>query len=71
MLMMMDEDREHWKQVEGFEGYEVSTKGRVRSYWKRKRLGQKGTKCVISPEPQRYITPYIASGYYMFRNSST
>ena len=30
---------EEWKVIPGFSGYEASTHGRVRSYWKHKSLG--------------------------------
>lgn len=33
--MMMDEDKEIWIGIQGYEGYEISTKGKVRSYWSR------------------------------------
>lgn len=34
MMEMMAEDKEIWAPIEGQEGYEVSTHGRVRSFWK-------------------------------------
>lgn len=44
---------ERWKPIPGFEGYEVSDHGRVRSYWKRKSLGiGLGSQSVLCKEPQ-------------------
>lgn len=37
MKMMMGEDKEIWAKIEGHEGYEISTYGRVRSFWRGRR----------------------------------
>jgi len=44
-------NEEIWKRIPGFEMYEVSDHGRVRSYYKRV-----GKKVVISDNPQRILT---------------
>jgi hypothetical protein len=46
---------EVWATIEGYEGYEVSTYGRVQSYWKPAlKVG-----CVLHPEPQRILKGFI------------
>src|SRR5215471_1987515 len=35
--------REQWREVVGFPGYQVSDRGRVKSFWKR--VGRKGNAC--------------------------
>jgi len=50
---------EQWKPIPGFEGYEVSDRGRVRSYWERRGRGKgngKGCDFFISDEPQRIMS---------------
>lgn len=64
--MMMDEDKERWSAIEGYEGYEISTKGRVRSYWKRNGLGHKKGFCYeISNEPHKNLNWCIDSHGYI------
>jgi hypothetical protein len=63
MKMMMDEDKEIWVPVKGFEGYEISTKGRFRSYWKK---GFKNLKKKLIKTPKYLkIHKSITTGYYM------
>lgn len=50
MKMMLNEDKEIWAKIEGHDGYEISSKGQVRSYWKSARIGWS-----ISPEPRRLL----------------
>lgn len=56
MTMMMGEDKEHWAKIDGYEGYDVSTCGRVRSYWK---PGGDGGNCRrrLMEEPVRILKP--------------
>jgi hypothetical protein len=64
MKMMMDEDREVWDGLEGFDGYDMSSKGRVRSYWKFYSLGHMKPDWRICSTPQRILKPSInGSGY--------
>ncbi len=42
---------EKWLSIDGFDGYEVSNCGRVRSFW------QKETEWELSTEPQRILSP--------------
>jgi hypothetical protein len=52
---------EIWKPVPDYPGYEISSLGRLRSYWK---IGQKEN--TLSIEPQRIINQTIApSGYFV------
>lgn len=75
MRQMMGEDREIWANIEGFEGYEVSTYGNVRSYWKREvqRIGgNRGgfiNKIVLSESPVKIMKPYVNNrGGYLYVN---
>lgn len=52
MKMMMEEDKEQWASIEGCEGYEVSTYGRVRSYWK---FGGNSRRGTLSSTPIRIL----------------
>ena len=52
-------ETEQWKSIPGYEGYEVSDQGRVRSY--HKILGKKG-QCILDT-PQRILKPYDRKGY--------
>ena len=62
---------ETWKAIPGFEGYEVSDQGRIRSYWKRtgvKGIGQgrRGTTCILGNRPQiKNLFCHPISGYMM------
>lgn len=57
ILGMMMEDKEIWAPIDGQEGYEISTYGRVRSYWKSRSLGRgKGTTWFIHNEPVRFLS---------------
>ena len=49
--------RRQWKEMHGFRGYEVSTLGEIRSYWKRGR-GRRGLEKTSHP-----INPSLADGY--------
>jgi hypothetical protein len=61
---MMDEDKEIWAKIEGCQGYEISTKGRVRSYWKSKSLGHKKINMeIVLDQPPRYSKIYLDNGY--------
>jgi len=53
---------EIWKPIPGFEGYDVSNMGRVRSYRKRVRGGKLG-EWRISNKPQRILRPSSDRGY--------
>ena len=56
MKMMMGEDKEIWAKIEGHEGYEISTYGRVRSFWKRTSKGhRKGFTHVLSNTPTKFL----------------
>ena len=48
---------EIWKPIPGFDGYEVSDQGRVRSFHKRDRGDVAGPVWIISDEPQRILSP--------------
>ena len=63
MKQMMDEDKEIWAPIEGYEGYEISTKGRVRSYWKNEMVGGKERIIVSLVETPSYLAIRIESGY--------
>jgi hypothetical protein len=62
MKMMMDEDKERWSAIEGYEGYEISTKGRVRSYWKKK-YNDKNPKHIIITFKILSINISTSTGY--------
>jgi hypothetical protein len=53
---------EEWKAIPGFPGYEVSDRGRVRSYFQRKGRQWKGA-WKHAEAPQRIIKPRISRGY--------
>ena len=56
--------QEQWKEIPGFEGYEISDQGRVRSYWSRIHLGVGiGTHMMIANKPQRIMKQNQRSGY--------
>lgn len=57
MKMMMDEDKELWVSIDGFDGYEVSSKGRVRSYWKPLWKGNDGVEYIKNDEPVKLLKP--------------
>lgn len=45
---------EIWKAIPGFEGYDVSDQGRVRSYWRRAGLGKgNGSTSILEGQPQK------------------
>jgi hypothetical protein len=75
MKMMMEEDKEIWAPIEGYEGYEISTKGRVRSYWKRISIRRQGgnragfdNSIVLTDIPQKYLKLSDGGGgYYTIR----
>ena len=55
---------EQWRPIEGFDGYEVSTKGRVRTYWKKKHYPTGyGTYRYLSDEPQIMSASDDGNGY--------
>lgn len=55
---------EVWKAIPGFEGYEVSDHGRVRSYWRQvPNPGYHGCKSILFETPQRIVKQGIGSGY--------
>jgi hypothetical protein len=65
MKMMMEEDKERWVSIEGCEGYEISTYGRVRSYWQRKTVRNGGNRggfqneIVLSETPIRFMKEHL------------
>lgn len=65
MKMMMEEDKEIWTPIQGFDGYEISTYGRIRSYWKQQlnEGGKKGYSSYISTE-YKYLANTIVNGGY-------
>lgn len=68
MKMMMGEDKEIWAKIEGYEGYEISTYGRVRSFWKRTGRG-KGSKGGVSytlGEDYQVLSPILCGGSYAY-----
>ena len=55
---------EIWKPIPEYPGYDISDQGRVRSYWRRKRLGKnQGTMCILDDSPQRTLKPSFHLGY--------
>ena len=69
MKWMMDEDKEIWVPIEGYEGYEISTKGRVRSYWRcngERKGGSPGGWSVVD-YPVKIRPSHIQNGYYGIR----
>jgi hypothetical protein len=55
---------EYWKPIPDFPGYDVSDRGRVRSYWQRIGLRHtRGTAMVAAETPQRILCPRSAKGY--------
>lgn len=58
--------KEIWKSIPGFDGYEVSNQGRVRSFKKSIGLGAgKGSMSIIADEPQRILSPRHRKGGYL------
>ena len=55
---------EEWRDIRGFEGYQVSNKGRVRTFWKKKHYPTGyGTCRVLSDEPMIMSTSDDGNGY--------
>lgn len=54
-----DDVQERWLLVEGFPGYEVSDRGRVRSYWKRIGIWGGGSKFELYLHPQTILNPGV------------
>lgn len=55
---------EEWKDIEGFEGYQVSSKGNVRSFWKRKHYPTGyGSYSYLSDEAKIMPTSNDGNGY--------
>lgn len=56
---------EEWKAIPGYEDYyDVSTHGRVRSYWRQSSLGRgKGVKYVLENFPQKILRNIFISNY--------
>lgn len=52
----MNETEEIWAKIEGWDGYEVSSHGRVRSFWKHVG-GKRGH--VLHPDPQRILKGWL------------
>jgi hypothetical protein len=63
MKMMMGEDKEIWADIEGYEGYEISTHGRIRSYWKH----TPGCGMKIIPSVVRYLS--LSIDKYGYQNT--
>jgi hypothetical protein len=57
---------EEWKPIEGFEGYEVSSHGRVRSYWKHiGNPGRNGAHTELTTDIQKNLKSRLTGrGYY-------
>ena len=55
---------EEWRDIEGFLGYQVSNRGRVRSFWKKKHYPTGyGTYRVLSDEPMIMSSSDDGNGY--------
>lgn len=55
---------EEWKNIQNFDGYQVSNKGRVRSFWKKKRKKKGyGTERILSKTPTIMKTSDDGNGY--------
>ena len=68
MKMMMGEDKEIWAKIEGYEGYEISTYGRVRSFWKRTSQGKgRGTTHILCPD-SIFIRPLLDGNMRFYCN---
>jgi hypothetical protein len=51
---------EIWKEIPDFTGYEASTHGRIKSFWRRVCLGARnGSKFVVDSQPQRFLKPSV------------
>ena len=64
-----DAVQERWLPVEGFEGYEVSDLGRVRSFWKARGSAPgtfaQGSGMILGSAPRRILKPKIDRGYQL------
>ena len=60
----MKKDKETWKPIPGFDGYDVSDLGRVRSYRAREK-GRGGATWHVADEPQRILSPGADGGGYL------
>lgn len=59
ILLMMGEDKEIWAEIQGHEGYEVSSHGRIRSWKRQKGLGKgKGCEWVIDKNSSPHIKSF-------------
>lgn len=61
--MSVQHSTESWKEIPGFTGYEVSTHGRVRSFWARRGNWRTGRTFVIGSSPH-ILKPRINRGGY-------
>lgn len=60
---------EIWKAIPGFEGYEVSDQGRVRSFWKLiHKKGQTGNTNVLTDNPQKILKNILHNHGYLMAN---
>lgn len=56
---------EEWRAVEGYDGYEVSNAGNVRSFWRRMGRGLgRGFGVVLGDEPQVLKPGKVRNGYF-------
>ncbi len=56
---------EIWKEIPGFPGYEVSNRGRVRSFWRRGKAGR--GQFHLANIPQKIVQPGYRSGYLFIK----